>query len=485
MSAEPESPLRRRVGLFGGPLVAAAMLLAGPPGELSIAAWQVAALTALMATWWVTEAVPLAATALLPAIALPLLGVQSPEAAMAPYANPMIFLFLGGFLIAMAIQRWGLHRRIALLILAATGGRDDLLVAGFMGATAALSMWVSNTATAAMMLPIALSVINLLESNTGYTERNFTVGLLLSIAFGANIGGLGTLIGTPPNAFLAGYMADRFSFEVGFAQWMLVGVPVAAVMLVAGWLLLTRWAFPLPRQPISGVGALIDQQRREIGPMQRAERRVLAVFLLTAMAWVLRPWLQTLLPEGVHVSDAGIALLGGLALFIVPADFRRLRFLLAWEDTRGLPWGVLVLVGGGLSLGAAIDASGLAGYVAVLLGGLEAWPVMALVLAVAVVAALMSHVTSNTATAATLLPLVATLAINLDLEPLLLGVPVALAASAAFMLPVATPPNAIVFGSDRIRVPDMVRAGAPLTLLGAVVATLVAFAVAPWALGFP
>lgn len=484
MSTTAKASYRRWIGLVGGPLAAGAMLLAGAPGELDTAAWHVAALTVLMATWWVTEALPISATALLPAGALPVLGVMEPEAAMAPYANPIIFLFLGGFLIAVAIQRWALHRRIALLILGVTGGRDDRLVGGFMVATALLSMWVSNTATAAMMLPIALSVIGLLESETGYSERNFTVALLLSIAFGANIGGLGTLIGTPPNAFLAGYMSDRFDLQIGFAQWMLVGVPVSLVMLVLAWTFLTRWAFPLPRKPIQGVAELIEQERRQIGAMQYTERRVLAIFLLTALAWVFRPWLEGVLPGSIALSDAGIALAGALALFLVPSDVRRLRFLLDWEDTRHLPWGVLVLVGGGLSLGVAIDESGLAAHVAGLLSGIGAWPAVALVLAVATLAALMSHVTSNTATAATLLPLVSSLALTLELHPLLLSVPVALAASAAFMLPVATPPNAIVFGSNRITVPDMVRAGAILTLAGAAVATAAAFLIAPWALGF-
>nr|WP_207161221.1 DASS family sodium-coupled anion symporter [Halorhodospira halophila] len=470
--------------MIGGPLAAAAMLLAGPPAGLEPEAWYVAALTVLMATWWVSEALPIAATALLPAVALPLLGVASPEQAMASYANPMIFLFLGGFLIAMAIQRWGLHRRIALLILSATGGRDDLLVAGFMGATAMLSMWVSNTATAAMMLPIGLSVISLVETSSGKTDRHFTLALLLGIAFGANIGGLGTLIGTPPNAFLAGYMGDRFDIQIGFAQWMVVGVPVSAIMLVLAWWVLTRWVFPLPGQAIEGVGELIEQERRQIGPMQRTERRVAVVFVLTALAWVMRPWLESVLPGSVAISDAGIALLGALALFLVPADVRRLKFLLDWEDTRGLPWGVLVLVGGGLALGVAIDESGLAGAIAALLSGMGSWPAPLLVLSVAILAALMSHVTSNTATAATLLPLVTSLALAIDIHPLLLGVPVALAASAAFMLPVATPPNAIVFGSDRITVPDMVRAGALLTFAGAGIATLAAFLLAPWVLGF-
>lgn len=480
----PGTNKRRLVGLIIGPASAGLMLVLGEPGGLDPHAWRVAALTVLMAAWWVSEALPIPVTALLPAVCLPLMGVATPEEAAAQYSNPMVMLFLGGFLIAMAVQRWGLHRRIALLILRVAGGRDDLLVAGFMLATAFLSMWVSNTATAAMMLPIGLSVIALVESSTGETSRRLTLALLLGIAFGANIGGLGTLIGTPPNAFLAAYMAERYDFQVGFGQWMLIGVPVSVTMLVFAWFMLTRVSFPLPRQPIAGVADLIERERRQVGKMKPSEMRVAAIFGLTALAWIFRPWLEGILPPWVNISDAGIALTGALAMFLMPAEGLRLRFLLDWEDTRTLPWGVLVLVGGGLSLGVAIESSGLAGYIASSLVGLGAWPMPVLVLVIACLAALMSHVTSNTATAATLLPLVTSLALQLDAHPLLFAVPVALAASAAFMLPVATPPNAIVFGSEKITVPDMVRAGIGLTIGGALLATAAAFLVAPWLFGF-
>lgn len=475
---------RRIIGFVVGPAIAGLMLFLGKPAGFDPLAWRVAALTVLMATWWVTEALPIPVTALLPAICLPLLGVSTPEEAAAPYANPMVMLFLGGFLIATAVQRWGLHKRIALLILRFAGGRDDFLVAGFMLATALLSMWVSNTATAAMMLPIGLSVIALVESSTGESSRRLTLALLLGIAFGANIGGLGTLIGTPPNAFLAAYMGERYDFQVGFGQWMAIGLPVSLTMLVFAWLMLTRVSFPLPRQPIAGISGLIDHERRRIGRMKPSERRVALIFALTAMAWIFRPVIEGMLPSWITISDAGIALMGAMAMFLVPAEGLKLRFLLDWEDTRGLPWGVLVLVGGGLSLGVAIEGSGLAGYVAGLLGGLEAWPIPSLVLIIAALAALMSHVTSNTATAATLLPLATSLALQIDVHPMLFAVPVAMASSAAFMLPVATPPNAIIFGSEKITVPDMVRSGVGLTIGGALLATFAAYFIAPWLFGF-
>jgi solute carrier family 13 (sodium-dependent dicarboxylate transporter), member 2/3/5 len=476
---------RQWIGRVSGPVAALGLLVFIPaPTGLDPAAWRVAALTLLMGIWWVTEALPIPATAILPAALLPLLGVSSPQEAAAPYANPLIMLFLGGFLIAMAIQKRGLHRRIALFILGIAGHRDDLLVGGFMLATAFLSMWVSNTATAAMMLPIGLSVIALVGKSDNQPEGPLPLALLLGIAFAANIGGMGTLIGTPPNAFLAGFMGDRYGVGIGFAQWMFLGVPVAIVMLTLAWLVLTRWAFPLSRQPIEGLDDLIERERGKIGRMQRSEWRVAIVFACTVVVWIMRPWIEPLLPDFFAISDAGIALLGALALFLIPAGTDPPQFLLKWEDTRELPWGVLVLVGGGLSLGVAIDDSGLAGYLAALPSGLGTWPPLALVLIVAALAALLSHVTSNTATAAILIPLVTSFALSIDLDPLLLAVPVALAASAAFMLPVATPPNAIIFASQRVTVPEMVRAGAGLTLAGIVLATPAAFFLAPRVFGF-
>jgi len=460
------------------------MLWVGPAGEMALPAWQVAALTLLMAIWWVTEAVPIPVTALLPVGLLPLMGVVDINEAAAPYANPLIFLFLGGFVIALGLQRWNLHRRIALVILDAAGQRLDQLVGGFMVATAGLSMWVSNTATAALMLPIGISVLLLLEDQ-GVTEsegRNFSLALLLGIAFGANIGGMATLIGTPPNALLAGYLSDHHGLGIGFVQWMAVGLPVALILLAACWWVLCRLAFSLSRRRIEGIDTLIRQQHEALGPVSGPERRVALVFAAVAFAWLTRPLLDTLIP-GLSLTDPGIAILGALALFLIPAGGGRGENLLDWDATRQLPWGVLVLVGGGLSLGAAIGTSGLSGDVATALGVLAGLPVWIVVVMVALTAMLLSHVTSNTATAATLLPLAAALAVSFGEDPLLLTVPVALAASCAFMLPVATPPNAIVFGSGRINVPDMVRAGWRLSLLALVVVTVAVLVLVEWVLG--
>src|SRR5690606_21126773 len=326
--------------------------------------------------------------------------------------------------------------------------------------------WVSNTATAALMLPIGISVLLLLEDQ-GVTEsegRNFSLALLLGIAFGANVGGMATLIGSPPNALLAGYLSDHHGLGIGFVQWMAVGLPVALILLAACWWVLCRLAFSLSRRRIEGIDTLIRQQHEALGPVSGPERRVALVFAAVAFAWLTRPLLDTLIP-GLSLTDPGIAILGALAMFLIPAGGGRGENLLDWDATRQLPWGVLVLVGGGLSLGAAIGTSGLSGDVATALGVLAGLPVWIVVVMVALTAMLLSHVTSNTATAATLLPLAAALAVSFGEDPLLLTVPVALAASCAFMLPVATPPNAIVFGSGRINVPDMVRAGWRLSLL--------------------
>ena len=473
--AELRQARRERIkvtlGLFLGPLAAALLLWMEAPADMPSAAWQVVALTAWMAVWWVLEPVPIAVTALLPVALLPLLGVGTIHSVAVPYANPLIFLFLGGFLLAEAIQRWGLHRRIAMLVLRVSGSRPDRLVAGFMLATAALSMWVSNTATAALMVPIGLSVLAMLERQGGAgASRHMALTLLLGIALAANIGGMGTLIGTPPNALLAGFMGESYGIEIGFAQWMAVAVPPSLLLLALAWWLLTRWVYPVERREVPGVAEMLADQARDLGRMTRPEQRVAAIFVLVALAWITRPLLERAL--GVELSDAGIAIIGALLLFVVPARWRQRQFLMDWESAKHLPWGVLIMVGGGLSLGTAIEGSGLAAVVAEGLGVFGSWPTWTMVAMVALAVMLMSHVTSNTATAAAILPLTASLTVSLGASPLLLSVPV------------ATPPNAVVFASGRLSVAEMVRAGALISLAALVVITLVVFALAMPILGF-
>ncbi len=452
--------LMARVGRWLGPAVFLAFLAIAPPPAFSPESWRVLGLTLFMAIWWVTEAAPIPVTALMPIAVLPALGVVPIGEATAPYANPLIFLFVGGFAVALAVQRWNLHRRVALKILQVSGSRLDRLIGGFMAATAGLSMWVSNTATAALMLPIALSVLALVESDREAHEGDSrpAIALLLGIAFAANIGGMATLIGSPPNALTAAFLNERYDLQIDFVQWLIMGVPISATLLLFTWWSLTHWVFPVHRIRLSGLGDLLTGQREDLGGWSPAERRVALVFGLVALAWLFRPLLNQWFP--LELTDAGIAILGAAVLFIVPSGRPEQRCLLAWENTRDLPWGVLLLVGGGLSLGAAIEGSGLAALTAQTLHGAVDLPFWVLVTGVIVLTMTLSHVTSNTATAATLLPLVAALALQAQTAPLLLAAPVALAASAAFMLPVATPPNAIIFGSDRLTVLNMVRGGA-------------------------
>jgi solute carrier family 13 (sodium-dependent dicarboxylate transporter), member 2/3/5 len=452
---------RSTTGLLLGPAVLAVALVLPAPGGMSVEAWRTAAVGLLMAIWWISEAIPIPATALVPIALFPLLGVAPVEAAASPYANPVIFLFLGGFLIAQAMQRWNLHRRIALAVISAVGTRPVPLIGGFMLAAAFLSMWVSNTATAVMMLPIGLSVVELALRREGEPDRepgdsNFAVALMLGIAYACSIGGLATLIGTPPNALLAGFMAETYGVQIGFGEWMLVGVPLAAVGLPVTWLVLTRWVYPVRMTEIPGGREAIAREVLALGSLSRGERMVATVFVLTAAAWIFRPLLEPLVPG---LSDAGIAIVAAVVLFLLPVNLSAGEFVLNWEWARRLPWDVLILFGGGLSLAAAISRTGLAEWIGASLSGLDVLPVIGIVLVIATVIVFLTELTSNTATAAAFLPILASLAIGLGESPLLLAVPAALAASCAFMMPVATPPNAIVYGSSFVTIPQMARAG--------------------------
>ncbi len=499
--APARAPLRPRLGLFTGLALFTLLLVLPAPADLSGAGWRTAAVGLLMALWWMTEAVPIAVTALLPIVLFPVLGVAPVGDATTPYAHPLIFLFLGGFLLALALQRWDLHRRIALTIIRGVGVQPRRIVLGFMVASAFLSMWISNTATAMMMLPIGLSVIEI-GSPAGAGARAeeairrgdpFAVGLMLAIAYAASIGGMGTIIGSPPNALLVAFLDETSGLEVSFVSWMAVGVPVAAVGLAAAYQLLTRVIFPLGGEdcakdgeddraagPLPGGATFIREELRAMGPMSRQERAVAAVCGLTAALWVTRPLVERLLPG---LSDTGIALFGVLLLFLVPAEWRLGRFLLDWSDAKKVPWGVLLLFGGGLSLAAAVSETGLAGWIGERLRGVGGLPSVVVVLAVVTTVILLTELTSNTATTATFLPVVASLAAALGQAPLHLLLPTTLAASCAFMMPVATPPNAIVYGSGHVTIPQMVRAGVWLNLLFVGLLTAAAFTIVPWAMG--
>jgi solute carrier family 13 (sodium-dependent dicarboxylate transporter), member 2/3/5 len=485
--AEQGSPAalrRQQIGLFLGPALFLTVLLLPAPAEMPVEAWRTTAVAVLMATWWISEAIPIPATALLPIVLLPVLGVASLEASVVPYSNPVIFLFMGGFMIALAMQRWGLHRRLALRVIASVGTRPVALVAGFMLAAAALSMWVSNTATAVMMLPIGVSVIELLRSRSegpaaeegsaagGLTE-NFPVALMLGIAYACSIGGLATLIGTPPNALLAGFMRETYGVQIGFAEWMMVGLPLAIVGLPLTLLVLTRWAYPIGGGAIPGVEEAVRGELRGMGPLSTGERVVGTVFALAALGWMTQPLIARVFPE---VTDAGIAVAAAVALFMAPVRLRRGEFALNWEWARRTPWDVLILFGGGLSLASAISRSGLAGWIGRGVSFLHVLPLIGLIAGVVLVIVLLTELTSNTATAAAFLPILASMAVGLGYNPMLLAVPAVLAASCAFMLPVATPPNAIVYGSSFITIPQMARAGLVLNLVFMGIITLLGYA---------
>jgi solute carrier family 13 (sodium-dependent dicarboxylate transporter), member 2/3/5 len=460
-------------GLIIGPVLFVLTLSLPLPADLSSAGWKTAAIAVLMAVWWATEALPLAATALVPLVLFPLLGIFDVQQTAAPFANPLIFLFLGGFLIALAVQRWDLHRRIALHIVMRVGQRPLNLVAGAMLATAALSMWISNTATTMMMLPIAVSLIAVTRSGeapSGPGDANFATAMMLGIAYAASIGGLATLIGSPPNALAASYMLQTFSIEVTFAGWMALALPITVVMLPLAWFILTRVAFPFPNAQAGVTRHAVRDMLEAMGPMSVAEKRVAIVFAFVAAGWILHPLIGDALGAGA-ITDTGLAIAGAVALFAIPADWRTRTFLLDWPTARKVPWEILILFGGGLSLAQGIDKTGLAAWLG---GGLEfltVGPAILLIAGVAVFVILLTELTSNTATTAAFLPVAGALAIGADLAPLLLAAPVALAASAAFMLPVATPPNAIVFGSGHVTLPQMMRAGIYLNVAGVIVIT--------------
>jgi solute carrier family 13 (sodium-dependent dicarboxylate transporter), member 2/3/5 len=475
------SPLRWFFLLLG-PAVSFILLMLPAPAAMPESAWRVAAIGVWMAIWWMTEAIPIAVTALLPIILFPLVNVASLKMAAEPYANPIIYLFLGGFVVARAVERCGLHTRMALTILRLAGTCGHTIIGGFMVAAAGLSMWISNTSTTMMLLPIGLSIVTVITSTLPGLDkqqlRNFQMAMLLGIAYGATIGGIATLVGTPPNAFLAGFMLSTYNVEIGFARWLLVGVPLTVVMLPITWLVLVRGLFPVHFNAGTETAARIHRLYRELGPVSAAEKRVAGVFIALSLAWITRPLLQKI-PGLENLSDTGIALIAALSLFGLNDGSRKKAPLITWDYAVQMPWGVLVLFGGGLSLAAAVSQTGLAewlGQSLAPLGGFGAW---ALVLAAVVIVIFLTELTSNIATTATFLPVVAAIAIEAGINPLLLAAPVTLAASCAFMLPVATAPNAVVFSSGLLTVRQMARAGLALNLIGVVLVSAMALILVP------
>lgn len=464
----------KRIGLFIGPLAFLLLSWIPCPEGISPEGWKVLAIAGLMLSWWITEAVPMPVTSLLPMLLLPVLGISKLDEAAAPYANPIVYLFMGGFIIAVAMERWNLHRRIALNIIRLTGTNADGILLGFFLATAFISMWISNTATAIMMLPIASSVIDLLSRKLGPDKeqgmQRFALTMMLAVAYASSIGGMATIIGTPPNVVFAGYMRESLQIEVTFAEWLAIGFPFSMALLLLSYVVLVKWMYPNRLGKFAGARELIQEELDELGPMSVGEKRTLAIFVFAALCWIFQSPIQKLLP-GLHTSDTAVALIASILLFITPVDWSKHKFLLEWKDTERLPWGILLLFGGGLSLGDALAKTGIINLIGDQFSGLpiSSWLV---IIGLAAVTVFLSEVMSNVAQVTIFLPVVGGIAVSMGIPPEEMCIPVTLAASAGFMLPMSTPPNAIVFAKGHLTILQMARAGFVLNVIAILLVAL-------------
>jgi len=487
-TTESSRSWKQRIGLIVGPLAGLIVLLATDlsPGHPEVT--RTAAVALLMAIWWITEAIPIPATALLPVALFPLLGIMTGRAVAGTYFNHIIFLFIGGFIMALAMQRWNLHRRIALRIITLIGGSPRRIVLGFMVANAFLSMWISNTAATMMMVPIALAVIiKIRESDDSPAVAHFATGLLIGIAYAASIGGLATLIGTPPNLSFSRIFAIYFpnAPEVTFAQWFAFGLPLSVLMLFSAWGLIVL-LFVRQRDTLKLNVELFRDEYRRLGRMSGEERTVLILFIVMALLWLFRrdisagsltiPGWSRVFPSPSFIDDGTVAIAVALLLFLIPARSQPGTRLMNWSTATKLHWGIVLLFGGGFALATGFKESGLSAWLAGQLTGLGGLPPVVLTGSVCTLLTFLTELTSNTATTEMVLPLLGSLAVAIHTHPLILMIPATLSASCAFMLPVATPPNAIVFGSGEVSMSDMIRAGIVLNLVGIVVITGMTFA---------
>ncbi len=471
-------------GLWAGPATFLLLWWLEPVSHISPTASSVLALGTWMIVWWITEAVPIPITAFLPLVAFPMLGVMKMSQAAAPYANPVIFLFMGGFIIALALEKHRLHERIALNLIRLTGTSGNGIIMGFALATAFLSMWISNTATAMMMLPIATSVTRLIINNNSAgtaiapAEKNFATGLMLTVGYTASLGGMATLIGTPPNVVFAGILVETFQIKISFAEWFIMGLPVAALLVLVNYYLVTRLLFPNRLPKIEGSAQLIASRLAELGPMRKAEKMVLVIFGITAMLWMTQQLLNQLLSVDL-LNDTTIAMLGGMLMFAVPVNYNKNEFILTWKDTEKMSWGILFLFGGGLCLADALSAAGIIQAIGNWVGSQSHYSIW-LVLTLIVISVSLSEVMSNVALVNVFVPVVFGIAQVMQVNPILLGLPVTLGASVALMSPIATPPNAIVFASGHIRIQDMVKAGLLLNVVSVVIIWIISITVMEW-----
>ena len=469
----------KKIGLLLGPLAFVLVLFFFQPEDLNADARSILASTIWIAIWWITEAIPIAVTALLPIILFPLTGGLDLTLTTASFGHKYVFLYVGGFIIAIAIQKWNLHKRIALNIIRVIGTDVVKIILGFMIATAFMSMWISNTATAVMMLPIAMAIVAQLKDNPNTIEDEneiFGKALMLGIAYSASIGGLSTLIGTPPNLVLAGVVEETFGYEITFSEWFKFGFPISIILLFICWKYITGIAFKFKQKDFPGGRQEIKNQLKKLGKISYEEKLVAIVFSLTAFAWVTRDYLlKILIPV---IDDTIIAMASAIIIFLLPTKDRKRR-LLNWEEAVKLPWGILLLFGGGMALAAGFKESGLALWIGNQMTLLDGISLFLLVFILITSVNFLTEITSNLATTAMLLPILYPMAINIDVHPFILMVSTTLAASCAFMLPVATPPNAVVFGSGYLRIPDMVKIGLWMNIISIIILTFFVFYLLP------
>jgi len=491
--------MRQRIGLFLG-IVLFLLIMVLPAAEgMTFQAKCTAAVALLMATWWITEALPIPVTALLPLVLFPMLRIIPAKDVAVHYADKNIFLFMGGFFIAMAMQRWELHKRIALYIVKFLGTSPHKIVLGFMVASAFLSMWISNTATTMMMFPIGLAIILHAETmlkkaktdlDLSKGKFNFGTTLMLGIAHASTIGGIATLVGTPPNIVFVGVVKSMFpeALEVSFFDWFKVGLPFVIIFLPILWVYLTRIILPIKLKKIPGGREVIEEDLNLLGSMKPGEKITLIVFILVALAWVFRreinlgfvaiPGWSNLLGVSKYVHDSTVAMIGAVLLFLIPVDFKKREFVLNWEWAKRIPWGIILLFGGGFALAAGFQSSGLAEWIGKRLSFLGGMPLFVIILCICLLVTFLTEVTSNTATTTMILPVLGSMGVAMGIHPFLLMIPATMSASCAFMLPVATPPNAIIFGSGYIRIPEMAKSGFFLNLIGAIIITLIVYFIA-------
>ena len=460
-------------GLLAGLLLFFSFIYFDPPKGLNNIAWLTAGVALMMTMWWISEAVPIYATGLVPLVLFPLLGLFDIREVSSSYAHPLVLLFLGGFIIASAMESSGLHKRIALKILSLSGTSPSKIIAGFMITTAILSMWVSNTASTIMMLPIAMSVITIFAKKDNLAKNDFAIPLLLAIAYSASIGGTATLIGTPTNIMLASILSDTYKYQISFIDWFLIGFPIVLILLPIVWVFLSKIIFQVSSKKSKALEITLSNLNKSIGKAGKSEKVVAMVFFLTAMLWIFRKVLNNSL--GTNLNDTSIGILGALMLFIIPTG--KNSRACNWDTANKIPWGVLFLVGGGIALSKAFKSSGLADWIGSFSSYLYGLDVYFLILISVLVIIFLTELNSNTATVATFTPILIIFAIGLGSNPLYFVIPTTIAASCAFMLPIATPPNAVIFGSGKIDIKEMVKAGVGLNLISILAVSIISIVI--------